>query len=61
MLSRPLGADPAQVLPLTGPALPVPAGQIGVYVSEAVVDLYGVRPGQAWPETFQGFYACSAR
>lgn len=55
VLSRPLGNDPAQVLPLTGPALPVPAGQIGVYVSEAVVDLYGVRPGQAWPELSKAF------
>ena len=55
VLSRPLGADPAQVLPLTGPALPVPAGQIGVYVSEAVVDLYGMRPGQAWPELSKAF------
>ncbi|MBO0942611.1 FtsX-like permease family protein [Acidovorax temperans] len=55
VLSRPLGTDPAQVLPLTGPALPVPAGQIGVYVSEAVVDLYGVRPGQAWPELSKAF------
>ena len=55
VLSRPLGTDPAQVLPLTGPALPVPTGQIGVYVSEAVVDLYGVRPGQAWPELSKAF------
>ncbi|BEU97531.1 FtsX-like permease family protein [Acidovorax sp. DW039] len=55
VLSRPLGTDPAQVLPLTGPALPVPAGQIGVYVSEAVVDLYGVRPGQAWPDLSKAF------
>ncbi len=55
VLSRPLGTDPAQVLPLTGTALPVPAGQIGVYVSEAVVDLYGVRPGQAWPELSKAF------
>ncbi|MBJ2163481.1 FtsX-like permease family protein [Acidovorax sp. IB03] len=55
VLSRPLGTDPAQVLPLTGAALPVPAGQIGVYVSEAVVDLYGVRPGQAWPELSKAF------
>lgn len=55
VLSRPLGAAPAQVLPLTGPALAVPAGQIGVYVSEAVVDLYGVHPGQAWPELSKAF------
>ena len=43
------------MLPLTGPALAVPAGQIGVYESEAVVDLYGVRPGQAWPELSMAF------
>lgn len=35
----------ARTLPLVGEALPVPAGQIGVYVSEAMVDLYGARPG----------------
>ncbi len=38
--------DPATALPLVGPALPVPPGQIGIYVSEAMVDLYGARPGQ---------------
>ena len=38
-------ADPASVLPLVGNPLPVPPGQIGIYVSEAVVDLYGARPG----------------
>ena len=38
-------ADPASVLPLVGNPLPVPAGQIGIYVSEAMVDLYGARPG----------------
>ena len=35
----------ARTLPLVGEALPVPAGQIGLYVSEAMVDLYGARPG----------------
>ncbi|MDM0119449.1 FtsX-like permease family protein [Variovorax arabinosiphilus] len=35
----------ARTLPLVGEALPVPAGQIGIYVSEAMVDLYGARPG----------------
>ncbi|WP_092937186.1 ABC transporter permease [Paracidovorax wautersii] len=39
----------AQTLPLVGPALPVPAGRVGVYVSEAVVQLYGVRVGADWP------------
>lgn len=39
-------SDPAQDLPLVGAPLPVPAGQIGIYVSEAVVDLHGAVPGQ---------------
>ncbi len=33
-------SDPARSLPLLQPPLPVPPGQIGVYVSEAVVDLH---------------------
>jgi putative ABC transport system permease protein len=37
--------DPASVLPLVGNPLPVPNGHIGIYVSEAMVDLYGARPG----------------
>ena len=41
-------ADPAKVLPLVGNPLPVPAGHIGIYVSEAMVDLYGARPGAAF-------------
>ncbi len=38
-------SDPSRVLPLVGNPLPVPPGQIGIYVSEAMVDLYGARPG----------------
>ncbi len=49
LLAWPLGGDPAQALPLVGAALPVPKGRVGVYVSEAVRDLYGVRPGADWP------------
>mgnify|MGYP003947724107 CR=1 FL=1 len=49
LLARPLGNDPAQALPLVGAALPVPPGRVGVYVSEAVVALYGARPGTDWP------------
>ncbi|MDE2415584.1 MAG: FtsX-like permease family protein [Comamonadaceae bacterium] len=49
LLARPLGGDPAQALPLVGAALPVPPGRVGVYVSEAVVALYGARPGADWP------------
>lgn len=35
-------------LPLVGDALPVPAGHIGIYVSEAMVDLYGARAGSGF-------------
>ena len=38
-------ADPGKVLPLVGNPLPVPPGHIAIYVSEAMVDLYGARPG----------------
>ena len=55
VLSRPLGDDPAQVLPLVGNALPVPAGRTGVYISEAVVDLYNLRPGMEWPALSKSF------
>jgi putative ABC transport system permease protein len=37
--------DPAGSLPLVGSVAAAPAGQIPIYVSEAVVDLYGARPG----------------
>ena len=39
---------PMQVLPLVGDAVAVPAGHVGIYVSEAVVDLYGARTGQVF-------------
>ena len=52
LLVRPLretqSADAAALatdLPLLAPALPAPAGFIAVYVSEAMVDLYGARTG----------------
>ena len=45
LLSRALGADPAARLPLTGPLLPLPEGETAAYVSEAMVDLYGAKPG----------------
>jgi putative ABC transport system permease protein len=45
LLARPIG-DPARSLPLVeGPAA-APAGSVPVYVSEAVVDLYGAKLGQ---------------
>lgn len=39
--------DPARALPLVGEAVPVPKGAIPVYVSEAMLDLYGARRGEA--------------
>jgi putative ABC transport system permease protein len=37
--------DPAATLPLTGDLVPLPPGAIGVFVSEAMVDLYRAAPG----------------
>lgn len=48
LLARELG-DPAHSLPLVAAPLAVPAGQIGIYVSEAVVDLHGAQFGQGFP------------
>ncbi|MDP9933393.1 FtsX-like permease family protein [Variovorax paradoxus] len=45
LISRSLESGAAQALPLVGPALPVPAGQVGIYVSEPMVELYGAKPG----------------
>jgi putative ABC transport system permease protein len=38
-------ADPAKDLPLVGELVPQPAGTTAVYVSEAMVSLYGAAPG----------------
>jgi putative ABC transport system permease protein len=54
LIARPLD-EPATTLPLVGQALAVPPGHIGIYVSEPMVDLYGVRPGQAFPLLSQAF------
>ena len=48
LLARRVG-EPQATLPLVGEALAVPPGQTGVYVSEAMVDLYGLRPGHHFP------------
>lgn len=45
LLARPL-ADPAQRLPLLGALQALPAGQIAVYASEPLANLYGLRAGQ---------------
>ncbi len=54
LLARPI-EDPARTLPLVDTPLAVPAGRIGLYVSEAIVDLYGVRPGQGFERLSQAF------
>ena len=54
LLARPL-QDAARELPLLAGPYPVPPGQVGVYVSEAMVDLYGARPGQPLPRLSQAF------
>ncbi|MDP3617409.1 MAG: ABC transporter permease, partial [Rhodoferax sp.] len=41
-------SDPARNLPLIGEPLPVPAGNVGIYVSEAMVDLHGARAGSVF-------------
>jgi putative ABC transport system permease protein len=37
--------EASRSLPLLGAELPVPTGRIGIYVSEAMVELYGAEPG----------------
>jgi putative ABC transport system permease protein len=56
LVARPID-DPASALPLVGAALPVPAGHIAIYVSEAMVDLYGARPGSVFHPISQAFSA----
>ena len=50
LIARPLRAATGTSLglPLTGEPLAVPPGQIGIYVSEALVDLHGTRPGSVY-------------
>ena len=57
LIARPLqGPDGKGInLPLVGEALPVPPGQIGIYVSEAMVDLHGARPGTTYPPLSEHF------
>ncbi|MBB1075652.1 ABC transporter permease [Rhodoferax sp. 4810] len=54
LLARDLG-DPAQSLPLLDAPLKVPAGMIGVYVSQAMVDLHGAEAGQTLPILSKAF------
>lgn len=45
LLARPVD-DASRSLPLVGATAPVPGGAVPVYVSEAMVDLYGARRGE---------------
>ena len=56
LISRDL-QDAANSLPLMGEPLPVPAGQIAIYVSEPMVDLYGARPGRVFAPLSEPFRA----
>ena len=49
--------DPARNLPLVGEPLPVPPGQIGIYVSEAMQDLHGARLGTTFTPLVASFEA----
>ena len=49
--------DPAKDFPLVGQLVPVPSGAIAIYVSEAMVDLYGARPGMTFDALVPAFPA----
>jgi putative ABC transport system permease protein len=47
LIARALHDGTGQInLPLVGQALPVPAGKVGIYVSEAMLDLHGAQLGK---------------
>ncbi|MDP1565241.1 MAG: ABC transporter permease, partial [Polaromonas sp.] len=49
--------DVAGSLPLVGEPLPVPAGQVAIYVSEPMVDLYDAQPGRSFARLSDPFRA----
>src|SRR6185295_16904710 len=51
--------DPGRSLPVVGSVLAAPAGQIPIYVSEAVIDLYDARPGAAFAPLSAAFASTS--
>ncbi|MDB5731293.1 MAG: transporter permease, partial [Variovorax sp.] len=59
VLARSFAGEAAKSLPLVGDALPVPPGQVGIYVSEAMVDLYGARPGTVFAPLSKAFGAAA--
>lgn len=60
LISRPFsatGGDQRLALPLVGAALPAAAGHVGVYVSETMAEMYGLRPGSPLPLPLQAGHA----
>ncbi|RZL88770.1 MAG: FtsX-like permease family protein [Variovorax sp.] len=57
LISRNMQQDSARSfpLPLLGDALPVPAGQTGIYVSEAMAELHGAKPGALFEPLSKAF------
>jgi putative ABC transport system permease protein len=47
--------DPAGTLPMLGDVVAAPQGYVAIYVSEAMVDLYGARPGSVFELFSQSF------
>ena len=56
LISRDI-SEPASALPLVGIPLSVPTGHVAIYVSEAMVDLYGARPGMVFTPLSEPFRA----
>ncbi len=61
LLLRPLHGPQGQQLPWVQAPVEAPPGTTAVYVSEAVAQLYGVRPGQQWPQLGQALQAGTTR
>ncbi|MDB5870609.1 MAG: putative type transport system, involved in lipoprotein release, permease component with [Ramlibacter sp.] len=54
LLAREIG-EAAKSLPMVGVTYAAPADQVPVYVSEAVIDLYGAKPGAIFPPLSSAF------
>ena len=54
-------SDPGHDLPMVGEPLPVPDGAIGIYVSEAMLDLHGARVGAVFAPLANAFKVLEPR
>ena len=59
LLARPLGTDGSS-LPLLGAVQPLPAAEVGVFISEPAAALYGWQPGQRIPLPLPGAVSSGA-